>query len=61
MTLEQNQRVRVIGVHRLRGIVRDVMPDGGAAYVMFDDSKTKALYLAAELEPDTPCTCAWCS
>lgn len=34
--IEKDQRVRVVGVHRLKGKVDSVTDDAGAAYVVFD-------------------------
>lgn len=59
--LETNQRVRVVGVHRLKGRVESVTDDAGAAYVLFDGQEGSALYLVDELEPEAPCGCVWCS
>lgn len=61
--IEKDQRVRVVGVHRLRGKVESVTTDAGAAFVLFDGQETvgSALYLVDELEPEAPCKCVWCS
>lgn len=57
--LQLRKRVRVIDGHYLRGVVVDILPDGSAGLISFDE-RGAAPYCASELEAETPCNCIHC-